>query len=78
MFLAPSFFPVLIERLAMEDYGDYFDAKIMTGISKGIAGSSNYPENITNGLEAIFSDKKINPNFRKEIIRFFSTPTPEK
>ena len=40
----------------MEDYGDYFDAKIMTGISKA-RGSSNYPENITNGLEAILAIK---------------------
>ena len=39
----------------------------MTGISKGINRSSNYPERIKEGVEALFCDQKLDIAFKKEI-----------
>ena len=44
VFLASSYFAILIDHIWLEDYGYFFNPSIMKGISKGVSHSSNYTE----------------------------------
>lgn len=65
VFLASSYFAILIDHVVLEDYGYFFNSSIMKGISKGVPHSSNYTEEIEVGLAELFDKDIIDKGFEK-------------